>query len=262
MQMSTDLMSFNNEQFGTVRSVMKDGEPWFVANDVCVALEIDRTQTRRLDDDEKGVYSTQTLGGNQEISVINEPGLYSLVLGSRKPEAKQFKRWVTHEIIPSIRKTGSYELQPMSQLEILELQVQTLRDHDNRLAKQEQLLAEQNERLNVLQFAYKNRPENARDWRKSIKEDIDSYCARNNLSHGIVWNDLYRELELRSKASLQNRLTRRKNIMRRECRKTSDINAVSKLEIVSEDLPLRNMFDVIVREWLAGSSKHITTMLT
>ena len=64
---------------------------------MCRALEIDRTQTRRLDDDEKGVYLTQTPGGQQEISIINEPGLYALVLGSRKPEAKAFKRWITHE---------------------------------------------------------------------------------------------------------------------------------------------------------------------
>ena len=87
---------------------MKDGEPWFVAADVCRALEIDRTQTRRLDDDEKGVYLTQTPGGQQEMSIINEPGLYTLVLGSRKPQAKEFKRWITHEVIPSIRKHGVY----------------------------------------------------------------------------------------------------------------------------------------------------------
>lgn len=103
-----DLKIFSNEKFGTVRTVIKDNEPWFVAADVCKALEIDRTQSRRLDDDEKGVYSIQTPGGEQEVSVVNEPGLYTLVLGSRKPEAKEFKRWITHEVIPSIRKHGMY----------------------------------------------------------------------------------------------------------------------------------------------------------
>lgn len=103
-----DLKIFTNEQFGSVRTVIKDNGPWFVAADVCKALEIDRTQTRRLDDDEKGVYSIQTPGGEQETTIVNEPGLYSLVLGSRKPEAKEFKRWITHEVIPSIRKHGMY----------------------------------------------------------------------------------------------------------------------------------------------------------
>lgn len=99
---------FSSEIFGDVRIILRDNEPWFVAADVCRALEIDKTQTRRLDDDEKGMYSIQTLGGNQEMSIVSESGLYSLVLGSRKPEAKEFKRWITHEVIPSIRKNGGY----------------------------------------------------------------------------------------------------------------------------------------------------------
>ncbi len=99
---------FKSPEFGQVRVTMKGGEPWFVAADVCRALELDRTQTRRLDEDEKGVYSTQTPGGDQEMSIVNEPGLYTLVLGSRKPEAKAFKRWITHDVIPSLRKEGAY----------------------------------------------------------------------------------------------------------------------------------------------------------
>lgn len=104
----TDIVAFSNEKFGQVRTVMQDGEPWFVAADVCKALEVDRSQIRRLDDDEKGVRSIHTPGGDQEFTMVNEPGLYSLVLGSRKKEAKDFKRWITHEVIPTIRKTGGY----------------------------------------------------------------------------------------------------------------------------------------------------------
>lgn len=84
------------------------GESLFVAADVLSALTLDRKALERLDDDEKGVSSIHTHGGIQEVRVINESGLYSLVLGSRKPEAKRFKRWVTHSVLPSIRKTGSY----------------------------------------------------------------------------------------------------------------------------------------------------------
>lgn len=93
-----------------VRTVILNGEPWFVAKDVCDILEIgnSRMALERLDSDEKGVSLIDTLGGKQEMSIISESGLYSLTLGSKKPQAKPFKRWVTHEVIPAIRKTGGY----------------------------------------------------------------------------------------------------------------------------------------------------------
>ena len=103
---------FENKEFGAVRTATINGEPWFVANDVCAILEIDRTQTRRLDDDEKGVCLIHTLGGDQKMSIVNEFGLYSLILRSRKPEATAFRRWITHEVIPAIRKYGMYATTP------------------------------------------------------------------------------------------------------------------------------------------------------
>jgi len=94
-----------------LRVVLRDGDPWFVAADVCAALGITRTSDglERLDDDEKGAGSVRTPGGPQQMAIVNESGLYSLVLGSRKPEAKAFKRWVTHEVLPAVRKTGRYQ---------------------------------------------------------------------------------------------------------------------------------------------------------
>lgn len=102
------IVAFDFESKNVRIVVDQDGEPWFVAADICAALTVKTEQTRRLDDDEKGLRIVQTLGGEQEMTVINESGLYSLILTSRKPEAKRFKRWVTHEVLPSIRKTGSY----------------------------------------------------------------------------------------------------------------------------------------------------------
>lgn len=101
---------FFHKDFGTVRSCMKHGQPWFVAADVCNALEIgnSRQAVSRLDEDEKDVISTDTPGGAQTMTIVSEPGLYALVLGSRKPEAKAFRRWITHEVIPAIRRTGGY----------------------------------------------------------------------------------------------------------------------------------------------------------
>lgn len=106
----TGLQIFRNGEFGQVRAVERGGILWFVARDVCACLGIGNAGDviAALDDDEKGVDSIDTPGGRQEMSVVSEPGLYSLVLRSRKAEAKRFKRWIVHEVIPSIRRTGGY----------------------------------------------------------------------------------------------------------------------------------------------------------
>lgn len=104
------IMAFENAAFGTIRAVSENGEPWFVASDVAKALgyRMASDMNRRLDDDEKGTRSMRTPGGTQGLTVVNEPGLYNAVLGSKLPEAKAFKRWVVHEVLPAIRKTGGY----------------------------------------------------------------------------------------------------------------------------------------------------------
>lgn len=102
------IVAFDFESHDVRVVIGQDGEPMFVAADLLSTLNLDRKALERLDDDEKGVSSIHTPGGQQEMTVVNESGLFNLVLGSRKPEAKRFKRWVTHEVLPSIRKTGSY----------------------------------------------------------------------------------------------------------------------------------------------------------
>ena len=94
----------------SVRVINRGGMPWFVAKDLCLVLDIRNVSDAlsRLDDDEKGIASTDTLGGKQDMTIVSESGMYALVLSSRKPEAKPFRKWVTSEVLPSIRKTGSY----------------------------------------------------------------------------------------------------------------------------------------------------------
>lgn len=107
-----DVKIFENPEFGRVRTTVIDGEPWFVAADVCHALDIGNPSDalNRLDDDERTLVSIEGASNGKPVNGVNEPGLYSLVLGSRKPEAKAFKRWITHEVIPAIRKTGGYHV--------------------------------------------------------------------------------------------------------------------------------------------------------
>ena len=106
-----ELKIFNNKEFGSIRTVVIENEPWFVGKDVAEALGYSNPRKAmgdHVDDEDKGVTKCDTLGGVQELTVINESGLYSLVMSSKLPNAKQFKRWVTSEVLPSIRKHGAY----------------------------------------------------------------------------------------------------------------------------------------------------------
>ena len=108
-----NLMIFESPEFGQVRSTVIDGEPWFVAADVCSVLKLDNTAPRRLDKDEKADLRLTQVSSNgveqqRKVTIVSESGLYMLIMRSRKPEAKAFKRWITHEVIPSIRKHGAY----------------------------------------------------------------------------------------------------------------------------------------------------------
>lgn len=107
----TKVFTFN-ENNKPIRVEVVNGEPWFVAKDVCDALTLEnsRKATASLDDDEKGVSPIVTPSGTQQMTTVNESGLYALIFQSRKPEAKKFRKWVTSEVLPSIRKTGSYSL--------------------------------------------------------------------------------------------------------------------------------------------------------
>ena len=111
------LKIFENEEFGQVRTVMRDGEVWFIARDVAEALGYANASdaiSKHVDREDKGIAKCDTLGGTQELTVLNESGLYSLILSSKLGSAKRFKRWVTSEVLPAIRKTGSYEMNRLS----------------------------------------------------------------------------------------------------------------------------------------------------
>ena len=106
-----ELQIFKNEEFGEVRTVTIDNEPWFVGKDVAAALGYSNTRdaiSKHVHEDDKGVAKCDTPSGKQEMTVINESGLYALIFGSKLESAKRFKHWVTSEILPSIRKHGGY----------------------------------------------------------------------------------------------------------------------------------------------------------
>lgn len=109
---TNEVQVFTNPEFGEIRTLTIDGMPWFVLKDVCEVLGAtnDRNVAARLDTDEKGARLMDTLGGPQEMTVINESGLYSVILRSDKPKARTFRKWVTSEVLPAIRREGAYVL--------------------------------------------------------------------------------------------------------------------------------------------------------
>ena len=112
-----ELQIFENDEFGKVRTVVIDNEPWMVGKDVADALGYANSRdaiSRHVDDEDKGVAKCDTLGGKQDLQIINESGMYDLVFGSKLPTAKKFKHWVTSEVLPALRKTGSYTMPKMS----------------------------------------------------------------------------------------------------------------------------------------------------
>ncbi len=139
-----ELQIFKNEKFGEMRSLNINNEPWFVGKDVASILGYKNYRdalNRHIDEEDKGVAECDTPGGKQNLTVINESGLYSLILSSKLPTAKKFKRWVTSEVLPSIRKTGGYKL-PDNPMDVLKLMFQAQENTNKEVAKHDQRITE------------------------------------------------------------------------------------------------------------------------
>lgn len=135
-----ELQIFKNEEFGEVRTVTIDNEPWFVGKDVAMALGFKNTRqalSTNVMDEDKGVHSVDTPSGTQQMTIINESGLYALIFGSRLESAKRFKHWVTSDVLPAIRKTGGYQMKRLTPEEIMRIQLGMLDDHDARITNLE-----------------------------------------------------------------------------------------------------------------------------
>lgn len=129
------IFNFKNNEFGLIRTLTLKGEPWFVGRDVAESLgyaEPRSAISKKVDTEDKGVAEMETPSGKQKVTIINESGLYSLIFGSKLESAKRFKRWVTSEVLPSIRKTGGYQKQ-LSPQEMMRIQLGMIDDHEDRI---------------------------------------------------------------------------------------------------------------------------------
>lgn len=201
-----ELQIFKNEEFGEVRSLIIDNEPWFIASDVCKSLDIkNATDTlKRLDEDEKSRFNLGLPGG--ATNCVNEYGLYNLVLASRKPEAKKFKRWITHEVIPSIRKTGGYQIpaDPMAALKLMfEAQSQT-NDKVEHIQEDVKELKD-NKLLNPGQYNYLGTQIRKRV--REIKEvrKLDLTAKQNSKLYSFINRDLNKYVGIRTRSQFKEK---------------------------------------------------------
>ena len=186
----SEVMNFENEEFGTVRTVMVDGEPWFVGRDVAKALGYKNANdalSKHVDEEDKRIAKCDTPGGAQDMAVINEAGMYSLVLSSKLPTAKQFKWWITHEVVPSIRKRGLYSTEKSKADLMLDPDfVMDLAKSYKQSCEERRILAENNALLRG----------EIRKWepRDAVSAMIRKYASAKHKYFGAAFNEFYREL--------------------------------------------------------------------
>ena len=235
----TDIQIFNNPEFGSIRTVDQNGEPWFVGKDVAQALgygegkSLANAVANHVDDVDKGVTEMMTPGGIQKMVVINESGLYSLIFGSKLEGAVRFKRWVTSEVLPTLRKTGSYSVVSTSnQLQDLSPELQyliKLERQQNQQARKIEQLAESFEATRNA-FSLSSGP----DWKKACQNVISSIAMKRGGTDDdfeSVWNEIYESMERRG-FNLELRVSNAKSRAMKNGICKSDVRKISKAKII------------------------------
>lgn len=177
------LQTWTNDELGTIHTVTIENEPVFLAKDVAAILGYKKTNdmTKRLDDDEKGATICRTLGGNQKLAVITESGLYHAIFMSRLDAAKNFRRWVTEEVLPQVRRTGSFGNAGMN-----EQTEKALKDFEQRFDLLEAMI------LRVVKSAKEPDIPNVTDARERVVKLVKQAAKAVSLTERETWYELYR----------------------------------------------------------------------
>ena len=191
----SELQVFNNDEFGSIRTWVVDDEPWFVGKDIATILGYAKPENaiaNHVDDEDKTSTLIQGSGSNYKSKaiLINESGLYSLILSSKLPSAKKFKRWVTGEVLPSIRKTGSYG-KPMSQLEIAQYSINLLIEQERKMKALEAQQGEQVKRLDIIDSRLEvlNGVHIEGTGRDRLNAMVRAYVVKKGISYAEGWKD-------------------------------------------------------------------------
>lgn len=245
-----------NYESSEVRTVQVNGEPWFVLSDVCKVLELStpaRVAERLEKDEVSQTHTIDRMGREQKTTIINESGLYTVILRSDKPQAKPFRKWVTSEVLPSIRKHGRYSVQ--SQFADLSPQLQVLIQMETRQKQIEARQAEQATALAGLEQKIQNTCEvialDKTAWRKDSEHLINKIARATGEGYGgirLVYEEIYRSIESRAGVSLNTRLTNKRNRMAGEGVCKSKRDKLTRIDIIAEDKKLIEIYVAIVKE--------------
>ena len=247
-----------NYEGAEVRTVQIDGEPWFVLADICRELELStpaRVAERLEKDEVSQTHTIDRMGREQKTTIINESGLYTVILRSDKPQAKPFRKWVTSVVLPSIRKTGSYSVQQPNAFENLSPQLQVLIQMETRQKQIEARQAEQATALAGLEQKLQNTCEvialDKTAWRKDSEHLINKIARATGDGYGgirLVYEEIYRSIESRAGVSLNTRLTNKRNRMAGEGVCKSKRDKLTRVDIIAEDKKLIEIYVAIVKE--------------
>lgn len=249
-----ELQIFNYEG-KPIRTVERADGIWWVLKDVCDVLGIknSRDVVGRLDNDEKGVAIIDTPGGNQEMNIVSEPGLYNVIFRSGKPEAKDFKRWVTHEVLPTLRRTGSYAMAPaaapMSPAQLLAAQAQLLVEMERRVDEVQGQTQALEARVDTALKAFSRPAED--HWKSDMDAAIKDLCRDQGWSVTATKGRMYAELDRTAACSVNARLNRLRDRNRKAGMRRRDAMELTKLDAIAADKQLRAIFEGVVRSWQA-----------
>lgn len=247
-----------NYEGAEVRTVQIDGEPWFVLADICRELELStpaRVAERLEKDEVSQTHTIDRMGREQKTTIINESGLYTVILRSDKPQAKPFRKWVTSVVLPSIRKTGSYSVQQPNAFENLSPQLQVLIQMETRQKQIEARQAEQATALAGLEQKIQNTCEvialDKTAWRKDSEHLINKIARATGDGYGgirLLYEEIYRSIESRAGVSLNTRLINKRNRMAGEGVCKSKRDKLTRVDIIAEDKKLIEIYVAIVKE--------------
>lgn len=247
--MSNNLMLFEHEEFGQIRSVVIDNEPWLVGKDVANALgysDTDQAIRRHVDDEDKLTRRFDGSGQNRDMLVINESGLYSLIMSSHLSDAKKFKRWVTSEVLPSIRKTGSYSVAASNSADLVFFN-QCAEQLAAVLEKQEMLTAhvaeiERRTSYNNYYLRLQMRSGYNEKWESNASKKVDALAKFLGWEHKKVLCEIYK--------TMRNEYGYNLNTFCKDYRSIKDVKYCSTLAVISYSEQLRYSFDNVIDEAL------------
>ena len=258
-----DLQIFNNEEFGQIRTVTIDNEPWFVGKDVATALGYKNTRQAILTnvmDEDKGVHSVDTPSGKQEMTVINESGLYALIFGSKLDSAKRFKHWVTSEVLPSIRKNGNYQMMKQESSE-LSPQLQMLQGLLDQMKETEIANKKRDRQIALAQETAEKAVETTErmkdeiispfdNWRDDINKKVRQISMASGIPYQGLFTTMYSDLEHIGRCDLSTRQRNKRDRMERAgCTKTDIQKETTKIAVIEGDARLKQIFEDIVRKY-------------